>query len=69
MPFQEQAKRSLVKSITFRVIVITSDFIIITLITHRYDLAAAVIIFSNLSSATLYYLHERVWNVIKWGKK
>ena len=28
-----------------------------------------VIILTNLSSATLYYLHERVWNKIKWGKQ
>jgi uncharacterized membrane protein len=69
MAFKENAKRSLVKSITFRVLVITSDFVIITLITHRYDLALAVIIFSNLASATIYYLHERAWNKIKWGRQ
>jgi uncharacterized membrane protein len=69
MPFKENAKRSLAKSITFRVLVITSDFVIISLITHRYDLALAVIIFSNLASATIYYLHERVWNKIKWGRQ
>ncbi|HTX87107.1 MAG TPA: DUF2061 domain-containing protein [Candidatus Nanoarchaeia archaeon] len=69
MAFKEQTKRSVVKSITFRALVITSDFIIITLITHRYDLALAVIILSNLSSAILYYLHERAWNKINWGKQ
>jgi adenylylsulfate kinase len=69
MAFKENAKRSLVKSVTFRVLVITSDFIIITLITHSYDLAVTVIILSNLASATLYYLHERAWNKIKWGKQ
>lgn len=69
MAFKENAKRSLVKSVTFRVLVIISDFIIIMLITHRYDLALAVIVLSNLASATLYYLHERVWNNIKWGKQ
>ena len=69
MTFKENAQRSIVKSVTFRVLVIASDFIIITLITHRYDLALAVIILSNLASATLYYFHERAWNKIKWGKQ
>jgi uncharacterized membrane protein len=69
MAFKENAKRSLIKSITFRVLVIISDFIIIMLITRRYDVALAVIIFSNLASATLYYFHERAWNRVKWGKQ
>lgn len=64
----EQHRRSIVKSVTFRVVVIISDFTVITLITHRYDLAIGLIIATNAASATLYYIHERVWNKIKWGR-
>ncbi len=69
MAFTEQVKRSLVKSITFRVLVITSDFIIIWLITRRYDVAALVTILTNSAAFLIYYLHERVWNKINWGKQ
>ena len=66
---QEQHKRSITKAVTFRVMVMTSDFIIITAITRRYDVALGIIIFSNISSTILYYLHERAWNKVEWGRQ
>ena len=68
MPIQEQHKRSITKAITFRILVIASDFIIITAITHRYDVAIGIIIASNIASTFFYYLHERVWNKVNWGR-
>jgi uncharacterized membrane protein len=69
MVFFEHNARSLVKSLTFRVLVLTSDFIIIFAITHNYNITIGVVLFSNLSSTVLYFIHERVWNRIHWGKK
>lgn len=66
--FSEHTKRSIVKAITFRIIILISDGIIIYSITHRYDVALAVILFSNISSTIIYFIHERVWNKINWGK-
>ncbi len=68
MAFYEHHKRSIVKSISFRILVMFSDFTIVFLLTHRYDIALGLIILTNLSSTILYYLHERVWNVFNWGK-
>jgi uncharacterized membrane protein len=68
MRFNEKIERSLLKSITFRLLVITSDFIVIFLITHRYDITIGVVALSNLSSTILYFFHERTWNTIHWGK-
>lgn len=69
MSFQEETKRSIVKSITFRTVVMIFDFTIIMTITHRYDVAFTVIIASNVASTVLYYFHERAWNGIMWGRK
>jgi uncharacterized membrane protein len=66
---QEQHKRSIVKAVTFRVIIMASDFVIIALITHRYDVALGVIIASNIASTIFYYLHERAWDKISWGRQ
>ena len=66
--FDERHGRSLAKSITFRILVMLSDGVIIYAITHRFDVTLSVIIFSNLSSTIIYYLHERLWNKIAWGK-
>lgn len=67
--FNEHTKRSLVKAITFRILILISDGIIIFSITHRYDIALAVIFFSNFASTILYFIHERIWNKIRWGKE
>lgn len=66
--FYEHIKRSVAKSITFRIAVLIADFAVVSLITHRYDIAIAVIVATNLASTILYFIHERVWNQIKWGK-
>lgn len=64
----EHVKRSLTKALTFRIVVLVSDFVIVSAITHRYDIAIEVILASNFASTFLYYAHERVWNRIGWGK-
>lgn len=67
--FYENYKRSLLKTISFRLIIMVADFIIIMLITKRYDIALGVLLFSNLSSTVFYFIHERLWNGIHWGKE
>ncbi|MFZ2804101.1 MAG: DUF2061 domain-containing protein [Patescibacteria group bacterium] len=68
MPFNEHISRSLVKSVTFRIIVLMSDFIVIYALTRKVDLSLELIVATNLASTTLYYLHERAWNKVTWGK-
>ncbi len=69
MAFKEKISRSIIKSVTFRLLIILSDAIIIFAITRRYDITVGVIFFSNLSSTLLYFFHERAWNKVHWGKE
>lgn len=66
--FHEKISRSVAKSITFRILVILSDIIIVYAVTHRYDLVIAVVLVRNLFSTVLYFFHERIWNSVHWGK-
>ena len=66
--FNEHFKRSLVKAVTFRAVILVSDSLIIYTITKRLDVTIGVMSLSNLASTLLYFLHERVWNNIVWGK-
>lgn len=66
--FNEHFKRSLVKAVTFRAVILVSDSLIIYAITKRLDVTIGVMLLSNLASTLLYFLHERVWNNIVWGK-
>ena len=68
MIFKENVSRSLVKSITFRILIILSDSIVIYLITKRFDTTVSLIIISNLASTVIYFIHERIWTKIHWGK-
>jgi uncharacterized membrane protein len=69
MNHKEQHKRSIVKAVTFRIVVMVSDFVIIMAITRRYDIALGIIAASNMASTFLYYFHERAWNQVKWGRE
>ena len=64
----EHISRSLVKAISFRIVVVTSDFLIITTVTGSSSAATGIAVFTNLFSTLLYFLHERIWNNISWGR-
>lgn len=68
MKFFEHYKRSLTKALTFRILALIADFVIISKITGRNDVAFGIMIISNFSSTILYFLHERIWNNVSWGK-
>lgn len=68
MKLYEKSLRSLTKAITFRLVIIVSDSIILYVVTRRLAVIVTVIVFSNLASTILYFLHERVWNRVHWGK-
>ena len=66
--YQVSRKRSLIKTITWRVIASLDTFIIVWVITGRVTWAGSVAGFEILTKTILYYLHERGWNYIIWGK-
>ena len=68
MPTYVQTRRSLVKAITFRALILCSDAILIFLITRRWDMTAGLVIVTNIASTTLYFIHERIWSRIGWGR-
>lgn len=61
-------KRSLAKSLTWRVIAVISTFAIGYALTGSWSFAASLTVVSNLINFVLYYLHERVWLQVGWGK-
>jgi uncharacterized membrane protein len=62
-------KRSLVKSIGYRFIIITLDFTTVYLFTGKVNLAIGFMLVSNTYTTIAYFLHERLWDRIKWGRK
>jgi uncharacterized membrane protein len=62
-------KRSVVKSIVWRIICIIVSIIVTFLLSGKWDIAVAVGTVYNAITMVLYYFHERIWHRIKWGTK
>jgi len=61
-------KRSLVKALTYRVAIVCLDFLCVYLFTHKVEVALGFMIVSNLYTTAGYFLHERIWARIRWGR-
>jgi len=60
--------RSLVKAISWRIWGTIDTFVISYIILGKAKLALAISGIEILTKIFGYYVHERVWNKIKWGR-
>ena len=58
--------RSLVKTLTWRVLATTDTFLIAWLITGHIDWAAGIAGIEVITKMFLYYGHERFWANVRW---
>jgi len=65
---EEKIKRSLAKTISWRIVGTIATILISWLITGTLALAFSIGFIELISKLVLYYYHERTWNKIKWGK-
>ena len=65
----ETHQRSVTKSISYRILSLCADSTVAYYFTRDVALSAGIVIFVNAYSTVLYYLHERVWAHIHWGRK
>tara|TARA_B100001287_G_scaffold176431_1_gene148719 strand:- start:361 stop:600 length:240 start_codon:yes stop_codon:yes gene_type:complete len=66
---KSKARRSLAKTLTWRVLATTDTFIISWFVTGTWTLAGAIAGIEVVTKMFLYYGHERLWNRIKWAKE
>lgn len=64
---RETRKRSITKSIIWRLICIIVSILTSFFLTAKWDVAVAIGSIYNVITMILYYFHERTWNRIKWG--
>ena len=64
----EKPMRSIVKSISWRVIGTLDTILISWLVTGALTIAFSIGAIELITKLVLYVFHERVWNSIKWGK-
>ena len=65
---QERPERSILKSITWRIVGTADTVIISWIVTGALTLAFSIGFVELLSKMLLYFVHERIWNKVRWGK-
>jgi uncharacterized membrane protein len=61
-------RRSLVKTISWRLTGSGATFLISYLIAGNFTVASTIAVIQLISNTVLYFLHERLWNRIRWGR-
>lgn len=64
----ENVKRSLLKTISWRIIGTLDTILISWIITGTLTLAFSIGFVELVTKMGLYYFHERAWNKINWGR-
>lgn len=68
MSFVEHYKRSIAKTITYRIVILIASYFVFFQLTHNQQLAIESSLLWNLIGLVLYFIHERLWNKTNWGK-
>lgn len=64
----ETSKRSLMKAISWRIIGTIDTFIISWIISGKAIIAGSIASIEVLTKVSIYWMHERAWNKLNWGK-
>jgi uncharacterized membrane protein len=62
-------KRSLAKTISWRITGSFSTFMISYFISGNFAIAGSIAIIQIIANTLLYFIHERIWNKISWETK
>jgi uncharacterized membrane protein len=61
--------RSLMKAVSWRMVGTIDTFVISFFVTGKASLAGGIAAVEVVTKIMIYYLHERVWAVVPWGRR
>ena len=65
----DSPRRSLVKTISWRITGSSATFVIAYVLTGNFAVAGVIGVTQMISNTILNYVHERIWNKIKCGQE
>jgi adenylylsulfate kinase len=65
---RETHKRSLIKTVSWRVIATLTTASLVFIFTGSFTVAVEIGALEVILKLLFYYLHERTWGKIRWGK-
>ncbi|MGZ6005417.1 MAG: DUF2061 domain-containing protein [Candidatus Saccharimonadales bacterium] len=61
-------RRSLAKTLTYRIVILVMMMVITITVTHSKKQALEITGWNAVLATIIYYFHERMWSRIKWGR-
>jgi len=64
----EKPIRSVAKALSWRVVGTLDTLLISYILTGKITIAVSIASIDFLTKMVLYFFHERLWNLVSWGK-
>jgi uncharacterized membrane protein len=65
----EKPIRSLLKSISWRIVATLTTIVLVFSLTGNLVISGSVGLLELVTKTLIYFLHERIWNAIDFGRK
>jgi len=65
----EKRARSLLKTLSWRIVATSTTILLVFLLTENLVLSASVGSLEAVIKTIVYYLHERLWNMLNFGRE
>ena len=65
---KETKVRSVTKGIVWRILATLNGFLVALIFLQDIKESLKISIVANVTGFVLYYIHERIWNLIKWQR-
>ena len=65
----DQHLRSIAKAVSWRITGSVDTFVLSFIITGSFKLASTITVVEVGTKIVLYYLHERAWGLVRWGRQ
>lgn len=66
--FSETRLRTIAKILTWRVLLTVMNFTYTFAVTGNWKAGLAVAGIAAIVNTLIYWFHERIWNIIRWGR-
>ena len=60
--------RSVIKTLSWRISGSSATFLVAYLISSNWAMSSTIAVIQLTLNTLLYFIHERIWNKIKWGR-
>jgi adenylylsulfate kinase len=65
----EKRVRSVAKTMSWRIVATSTTILLVFLFTRDFVISASVGSLEVLAKTVIYYVHERIWNVLDFGRE